>query len=190
MKKTLGLLAFDGMEVLDFAGPFEVFTVADELRSGDLLQVCTLGYRTQSIRCWNGLKLVADDIFPDAPLFDILVLPGGNGTRALMQDEELLNWLQRHVATGRFILSVCSGALLLGKAGLLDCQDATTHHEVLKELAQVAPTARLKKDERFCDNGQIITSAGIAAGIDASLHFVRREWGDELGQQVRRYMEY
>jgi transcriptional regulator GlxA family with amidase domain len=126
----------------------------------------------------------------DCPPAEILVVPGGYGSRALLADGELLGWVRRRDAEAELTLSVCTGALVLGAAGLLDGLEATTHQGALDELRRWAPAATIRPEARIVDNGRIILSGGISAGIDMSLHVVARLLGMEKAVETARYMEY
>jgi len=184
------VLIFDDVEVLDFAGPFEVFGVTG-LRSGPApFRVGTVGLSNMPIRARNGLEVRPSTSIEEAPPCDVLVLPGGFGTRREMHNATLLEWIRRQAAGAEAVLSVCTGALLLARAGLLDGLDATTHHVAFDELSQASPTANILRGARYVDNGHIITSAGISAGIDASLHLVAKLLGDAVAAETAEYMEY
>lgn len=190
MRRSVAILLFDDVEVLDFAGPFEVFAVTDELADRTLFNVFTIAERPGTIRARNGLKVVPDHTLETCPVPDILVVPGGFGTRPLLKRPSVLEWIRTRAQRTEIVASVCTGALVLAKAGLLDGQPATTHylrHDLLRELA---PTATVSEDRRFLDNGRIATSAGISAGLDLSLHLVARLHGAETAQRTAQYMEY
>jgi len=189
-KKNLAILIFNDVEVLDFAGPFEVFSVTDELNGHSLLNVYTVGLTMQPVTARNGLKIVPDYTLEDCPEPDYLVIPGGAGTRALIENQTALTWISHQAAQCENILSVCSGSLVLAKIGLLNGLKATTHREVLSELSTLAPKTEIIKDKRFVDNGKIITSAGVAAGIDMCLYMVQRLFGDDVASDSARYIEY
>ena len=190
MRRTVAILLFDDVEVLDAAGPFEVFAVTDELSGYQLFQVQTVALVPGSVRARNGLQFVPDHTLESAPAPDILIVPGGSGSRALLQKPDLLDWLRYHAQRAEVVASVCTGARLLARAGLLDGLSATTHYENIAELAALAPAATLVADRRFVDHGRIATSAGIAAGIDLSLHLVARLHGPATAEKTARYMEY
>lgn len=190
MKRTVALLLFDDVEVLDFAGPFEVFAVTDELRGHETFQVYTVAEEARPLRAKNGLTVVPDFALTEAPKPDVLIVPGGSGTRALLNRPVLLDWIEQQVPSAEIVMSVCSGALVLAKLGLLDGLEATTHHEVMSFLAKLAPRAVLKPGERFTDNGKICTSGGISAGIDLSFHIVKRLLGNDAANTTATYMEY
>lgn len=190
MRRHVAILIFDEVEVLDFAGPFEVFSVTDELADGARFNVCTVAETPGTIRARNGLKVVADHTLESAPVPQILIVPGGYGTRALLKRPSLVEWVRRSAKHAEVVASVCTGALVLAKAGLLDGLDVTTHAENLADLRALAPTARVHGDRRFHDHGRIATAAGISAGIDLSLHLVARLHDTATAEATARYMEY
>jgi transcriptional regulator GlxA family with amidase domain len=190
MKRNVAILVFDDVQVLDFAGPFEVFTVADTLCAHEAFHTFTLGLAPGSVRARHGLKLVPDFALEHCPAPHLLVVPGGFGTRALLKMPALLEWLRIKTRAAELVLSVCTGALVLAQAGLLDGARATTHHDAIDLLRQLAPRAEVVENERFVDNGQIVTAAGISAGIDASLHVVGRLLGAAVADATGRHMEY
>lgn len=188
--RRVQVLVFDDVEVLDFAGPFEVFGVTG-LRSGPApFQVETVGLSKAPIRARNGLVVQPGVSIDEAGPCDVLVLPGGYGTRREMHNAALLDWIRRQVESAEAVLSVCTGALLLARAGLLAGLDATTHHVAFDELAQASPSTNVRRGARMVDNGRVITSAGISAGIDASLHLVAKLLGEAAAAETAEYMEY
>jgi transcriptional regulator GlxA family with amidase domain len=188
--RTVAVLLFDDVEVLDFAGPFEVFGVTGKRENATPFNVCTVAEEHGIISARNGLAVSPTHSFADCPPVDILVVPGGYGTRREMHNELVIDWIRVQAATAELILSVCTGALLLARAGLLAGLEVTTHHGALDLLAQSAPDAVVRGDQRFIDNGRVITSAGISAGIDAALHVVARLLGEAQAQETAAYMEY
>jgi transcriptional regulator GlxA family with amidase domain len=190
MKQNVAILVFDEVEVLDFAGPFEVFAVTDELRGYDTFNTFTVATKPGTVRARNGLKLVPDHTLESCPAPHVLVIPGGFGTRALLHEPSLLEWIQVKSRKAEVVMSVCTGAFLLAKAGLLDGLRATTHHECLDTLRELAPAATVDPSARFHDNGHILTAAGISAGLDCSLHVVRRLLGPAVATATADYMEY
>ncbi|HUR58489.1 MAG TPA: DJ-1/PfpI family protein [Opitutaceae bacterium] len=196
MKRNVAILLFDEVEVLDFAGPFEVFAVTDELRGHNTFNVFTLGESTTSIRARNGLKVVADYALKNLPVGTgcpaphLLVVPGGFGTRALLRKPALLEWIRTTAQAAELTISVCTGALVLGKAGLLEGLRATTHHDCFDALRENAPHTEVVEDQRFVDNGSILTAAGISAGIDCALHVVGRLLGTDAATATAQYMEF
>jgi transcriptional regulator GlxA family with amidase domain len=186
----ISMLVFDDAEVLDVAGPYEVFSIAG--RRHDLLpfQVSLVAQHTGPVTLRNGFVVQPHFTFADAPPAAILIVPGGAGTRRVLRNPELLDWIRHTGGTAELVLSVCTGALLLGAAGMLDGLDVTTHHGSIAELRGVAPMARVREGERFVDNGRVVVAAGVAAGIDMSLHVVERLLGPELAEEAANYMEY
>ena len=182
------ILLFDDVEVLDFAGPFEVFAVTGQINTPCPFEVTTVSERGGMITARNGLR-VETLPFADAKP-DVLVIPGGQGTRPLLNHAPVIDWIRRTSQSAELTLSVCTGALLLGRAGLLDGLSATTHHLAMEELRKAAPAATVRPGERIVDNGRIVTSAGVAAGIDASLHCVSRLLGSETALRTAEYIEY
>ena len=192
MSRRVAILLFDDVEVLDFAGPFEVFSVAGRRagRGEPAFVVSTVANRPGPVVARNGLTLVPQFTVADCPPSEIFVVPGGYGSRALLTDVGLLEWVRRRHAEAELTLSVCTGALVLGAAGLLDRLEATTHQGALDELRRWAPTSTIRPDARIVDNGRVILSGGISAGIDMSLHVVARLLGKEEAIETARYMEY
>ena len=190
MRRNVAILLFDEVEVLDFAGPFEVFAVTDSLRSNELFKVFTVGLVPGAIRARNGLKVIPDYNLDDCPQPHILVVPGGWGTRPLLGNSVLLEWIRNRSRTAEVTMSVCTGSLLLAKAGLLDGLRITTHHSAIDSLRELAPRSTVDPSARFHDNGSVLTSAGISAGIDCSLHLVGRLLGPDVSTATAAYMEY
>ncbi len=189
-RRTVAIVLFDEIEVLDFAGPFEVFSVCGRRSQLDPFDVFTVSERGQTIRARNGLVVTPLYSFENAPAPDILLVPGGFGTRREMKNPVMLEWVARHGKRCEFLLSVCTGALVLACAGLLDGLSATTHHLAFDELRAVAPRTNIREGERIVDNGRVVLSSGVSAGIDMSLHMVSRLLGDDLARETARYMEY
>ncbi len=198
MKKlNIGILIFDNVEVLDFTGPYEVFsrtrTVAgmESRRSDDSapFSVFTVARSSAPIIATGGLKVVPDYSFVDAPNIDLLVVPGGMGTRPLREDGFVLDWIRGVAAKATQITSVCTGSLVLANAGLLDGRRATTHWGSLDGLEAVGRGIKVDRESRFVDDG-VVTSAGVAAGIDMAFHIVERYCGREVADETARYIDY
>lgn len=189
-KRLIALFLFDDVEVLDFAGPFEVFSVTNELNEHRLFDIATVSRDGTAVVARNGLSVAPDRALSALGQTDILIVPGGAGTRQVLQQVDTLDGLQRCATGAEIVFSVCSGALLLARLGLLNGLAATTHHEVFDTLATLAPHTRLERDVRYVDNGKIVTAAGISAGLDASLHLVERLYGEEVATRTAAYMEY
>jgi len=190
MTRHTTILLFDEVEVLDFAGPFEVFSVCGRRSQLEPFRVTTVSERGQSIRARNGLVVTPTHSFASCPPIDILLVPGGFGTRREMRNPVVLEWVAKHGRGCDLLLSVCTGALVLGSAGLLDGLSATTHHMAFSELRAAAPHTAVHEDARIVDNGRVILSSGVSAGIDMALHVVARLHGDDLARETARYMEY
>jgi transcriptional regulator GlxA family with amidase domain len=190
MKKNVAILVFDDVEVLDFTGPFEVFAKADELHGHEPFHTFIFAESPGSVRARNGLKVVPDFTLETCPPPHVLIVPGGWGSRALLKKSALLEWIRIKARNAEIVMSVCTGALVLAKAGLLDGLRITTHHLSLDLLRELVPTATVDPSQRFHDNGKIITSAGISAGIDCSLHVVARLLGPAAAEATARQMEY
>jgi transcriptional regulator GlxA family with amidase domain len=190
MKRHVAILVFPEVEVLDFAGPFEVFAVTNELTGSETFHTFTVAENPGSTRARNGLKIIPDHTFETAPSPHLLIVPGGFGTRALLRKPGVLEWIRQRARRAEHVVSVCTGSLVLAQAGLLHGLRATTHYEMLGELAALAPQTEIDPNVRFTDNGHILTSAGISAGIDVSLHVVAQLLGVEVASRTARYMEY
>jgi transcriptional regulator GlxA family with amidase domain len=188
--RETAILIFDDVEVLDFCGPFEVFAVTGNTQSTRPFHVYTIAEKPGPIIARNGLSVNPNYTLAECPAPDILLVPGGQGTRREMHNTNLTNWIREQAEPAELVLSVCTGALLLAGAGLLDNLEATTHHNALELLREVAPNTRVDETKRFVDNGKIVLSAGISAGIDMSLHIVERLLGHEEAVKTAWHMEY
>ena len=189
--RNVAIVVFDDVEILDFCGPYEVFSVASRNCEPAAFSVYTVAPKKRPIMAINGLSVNPDFGFTDdAPSPDVLVVPGGIGTRKMMDDTDVLSWIRRQSKTAEIVSSVCTGALVLGRAGLLDGLEVTTHHTAYDLLRNVAPSAIVREDCRFVDNGTLVTSAGISAGIDMSLHLVKRLAGEQVANATTQQMEY
>jgi transcriptional regulator GlxA family with amidase domain len=188
--RTLAILLCDDVEVLDFCGPFEVFSVASHFTDPPAFTVLTVAEKVGPVLTRGGLSVNPNHRLLDCPQPDLLLAPGGQGTRKEMHNPALIDWIRQTSSKAELVLSVCTGALLLAKVGLLDGLEATTHHGAIALLRQTAPNTTVHADRRFVDNGRVICSAGIAAGIDMSLHVVSRLLGQEVGVRTAQQMEY
>jgi len=189
-QRSVAILVFRDVEVLDFCGPFEVFSVTGRDSDPKPFQVRLVAEHAGPVLARNGLSVNPDHTLTDCPKTDLLLIPGGMGTRPLMHNAAVVDWVRRRAAESELVLSVCTGALILAKAGLLDGLAATTHHGALDLLRQTAPGTSVRTDTRFVDNGRVITSGGIAAGIDMALHVVGRLCGNDVAAETARHMEY
>ena len=192
--RSVAIFIFDDIEVLDFCGPFEVFAVAGEQSETEssprCFNVVTVSQDGKAIRARNGLNVTPDHAMADCPTPDILLIPGGAGTRPLVKNAEVVDWVVKTYAKVEILASVCTGALVLAKGRLLDGKPATTHHDALPLLKKLAPTADIRSEERFTEAGNIYTSGGIAAGIDLSLHLVEKLAGGAVLYKTQIEMEY
>ncbi len=196
-KTNVAVMLFDNVEVLDFAGPFEVFsrvrTVPGlESRCSEdsaPFSVFTVAKDTGPVSAIGNLKVVPDYDFSNTPAIDILVVPGGLGARALLDDDQTLQWVKQVNTQTSLTASVCTGSLVLAKAGLLENRKATTHWGAYETLAQIDPSIAVDRQSRFVDDG-IMTSAGVSAGIDLSLHIVEQRCGAAVANDTAKYMDY
>lgn len=187
----VGIFLFDDVEVLDFAGPFEVFSVTEIENDQQPFVVETVSEKGNLVIATNGLKIQPDYSFDNVPKFDILIIPGGLGAREReMYNDNVINWITNQMKTVQLMTSVCTGALLLAKAGLLNGKMATTHWASLERLKIEFPQVEVQREVKFVDEGNIITSGGISAGINMSFHIVKRLLGSEVAQNTAKIMEY
>jgi transcriptional regulator GlxA family with amidase domain len=195
MTRNVGIYIFDEVEVLDFAGPFEVFSTASrvklriEPKSSRPFDVFTVGDGKKTIQARGGLAIVPSFDISKHPRIDVLIIPGGIVT-AEIDKNAVVQWISQIAERAEITASVCTGAFLLGKAGLLEGKTATTHWEDIAELRAMFPNISVKENTRWVDEGSVITSAGISAGIDMSLHLVARLEGEELARKTARQMEF
>jgi transcriptional regulator GlxA family with amidase domain len=194
-RRKVGILVFPEVEVLDFCGPFEVFSVTrldEDRRRQDQspYEVVLVAEQPGVVVATGGLKVVPDHALDDCPPLDVVVVPGGWGTRREMLNDRLINWLKERARQVTTLTSVCTGSLLLGKAGLLDGKRATTHWRVLEEMRIWFPAVNVIDDQHVVEEGDLLTSAGISAGIDMALRVVTRHHGEAIARATARYMEY
>ncbi len=196
-KWNVGVLVFDGVALLDVAGPFEVLTrarlepgVESRRREEEaLFEAFTVAKTKDPVTATGGIVLVPSHSFADAPRVDLLLVPGGFGTRPVLQDAETIDWIRRTAASAKRTASVCTGALLLARAGLLDGRRATTHWGAFGLLASLARDVTVDREARFVDDG-VMTSAGVASGVDLALHIVETLFGRAVADETARYLEY
>jgi transcriptional regulator GlxA family with amidase domain len=187
---NIGIFIFEGAEELDFAGPYEVLTQwAQQAAEEREVFVFTIARSTDPVRCSHGLRVLPDYAWGDAPPLDLLLFPGGR-VRQFLEDEETLDWVRSVRDTGALMTSVCTGAHVYASAGVLENRPATTWFGALDSLAEIDPTIELRRDDRFVDSGEVVTSAGVSAGIDMALHLVARLDSPERAESVRRYIQY
>ncbi|MBB3839500.1 transcriptional regulator GlxA family with amidase domain [Runella defluvii] len=199
MTRSVAIFLFDEVEVLDFAGPYEVFSVAG-LRTlpQKPFDVFTVAEKP-SIVARNGLKVTTDYTFENMPKADIVLLPGGGGytpdgvafgSRREMNNPVVLEWVKKQATQVELLLSVCTGALILGQAGLLNGLKATTHFMALDSLRAISAEIEVVEKVRYMDNGTVILSAGVSAGIDMSYYVVSKLLGSEIATEAARYAQY
>jgi transcriptional regulator GlxA family with amidase domain len=191
-KRTVAILIFDDVELLDFAGPFEVFSSVRNL-TGDherLMDVFAVAESLTPVRCRNGLVVQPERSIDECPPIDVLVIPGGAGVRPALERSNLVEWVRTRAQEAELTVSVCTGSFLLAQAGLLSGRPATTHWERINEMRERFPDVEIVEDERWVDTGEIITAAGVSAGIDVALHVVRRLYGADVARATALGIEY
>ena len=192
---SIGIYLFDEVEVLDFAGPFEVFSTASrvarrlEPSAPPPFEVTLVADEPRTVRARAGLRVVCGASFADHPPLDVLLVPGGEVSREV-ERADVAAWIARTAPGTTVTASVCTGAFLLAKAGLLDGRRVTTHWEDLDDLRRAFPSLRVESGAPWIDEGRIVTSAGISAGLDMSLHLVSRLAGRALAERTARQMDY
>jgi transcriptional regulator GlxA family with amidase domain len=194
--RNVGILIFDDVEVLDFCGPFEVFatTTLPNADRHDLqakpFNVFTIAQKADIVKCRGGLLVQPHYTIDNHPPLDILLVPGGFGTRREAHNAPLLDWIALQDKSTELTTSVCTGAFLLAERGLLDSLSATTHWGSIQRLHDGYASIIVKSGVRYIDNGHNITSAGVSAGIDMSLHIVARLLGEPTARETAKQMEY
>jgi transcriptional regulator GlxA family with amidase domain len=188
---SIGIVLFDGAEELDWAGPWEVLSYWSKTHPEDHVEVFTVARdNSRPIECAKGLKVLADHSWDSAPEIDVLVYPGGRGTRAHLGDDEVRAWLRSIHERARLTTSVCTGALVLADAGLLKGRAATTHWSDFDELLGVDGSIEAKPQDRFVDEGDVITAAGVSAGIDMALYLIVRLHSEGRAREIKRGIQY
>lgn len=186
----IGVCLFDGAEELDWAGPYEVLGVWAQSFPDDGVEVFTVARSLEPVTCAKGVRVLPDRAWESAGPLDVLVYPGGAGTRRELADEGVLTWLREQSASGTLMTSVCTGSLVFAAAGLLRGRPATTWWGALDLLARLDESIEPRPEDRFVDSVDVITSAGVSAGIDMALHLVARLHSLERAREVRRYIQY
>ncbi len=188
----VAILLFDGVELLDFAGPFEVFSAARPSPDSPnrLMEVFTVAEQDDPIICRNGLVVIPSYSLESCPQADILVIPGGQGTRTAIHNQRLIAWICQRAGQVSLTTSVCTGSFLLAKAGLLAGKAVTTHWGSIDRLRMDFPELDVRENLRWVDEGEIITSAGVSAGIDMALHVLDRIYGPAVAAATARGIEY
>ncbi|MDX6513934.1 MAG: hypothetical protein QOE36_3438 [Gaiellaceae bacterium] len=186
----IAVALFEDAEELDFAGPWEVLAAWAEQFPQDGVEVLTVAESLEPIRCAKGLRVLADTTWDELGAVDVFVYPGGRGTRPQLGDERIRTRLRGLSGAGTLMTSVCTGSLVYADAGLLDGRPATTHWGSLERLPKLGKDIEVRPDDRFVDTGEVITAAGVSAGIDMALHLVARLHSPERAREVRRYIQY
>jgi transcriptional regulator GlxA family with amidase domain len=193
--RNVAIVLYDGVELLDFAGPGEVFAAAAGFGSAGApdgaraFNVFTVGRTREPIISQGFVKVTPDHSIADSPPIDIIVFPGG-GSDAVTRDPVMMRWVRERTRTAELSMSVCTGAMILARAGMLDGRDATTFYMAIDALREMSPKTRVHHGRRFIDTGKVLTTAGVSAGIDGSLHVVARLLGRKVADETARYMEY
>ena len=187
---SIAIALFDGVEELDFAGPWELLSWWARGWPEDGVDVFTVAHSAEAITCAKGLRVLPDRTWQDAGPIDVLIYPGGQGTRRQLGDERIRRRLRGIAANGTLMTSVCTGALVYADAGLLDGRPATTHWRSLDRLRSLGTDVDVREHTRFVDDGDVVTAAGVSAGIDMALHLVRRLHSEERAREVRRGIQY
>jgi putative intracellular protease/amidase len=190
--RNVAVVVFEGVELLDFSGPLQVFAAAarfGEVRGQPAYNVYTMARTKAPIKSHGILQVVPQYSIDDAPAPDIIVLPGGD-TSSLQADPRFMQWVKTNAARAELAMSVCTGAFVLGEAGLLDGHAATTYYQAVDGLRKAVPRANVQEGRRFIDAGRVLTTAGVSAGIDGALHVVARLSGRVVADETARYMEY
>jgi transcriptional regulator GlxA family with amidase domain len=187
MKRSIAIVIFPAVEELDFVGPWEVFSFLRSLEP-EACDVFTVSENGGEVRCAKGLRVLADYSFDSAPKADIVLVPGGMGTRTEVENPRMIAYLSRAAATAEVTTSVCTGSFLLERSGLLAGRRATTHWASLDRLRALG-TVEVAED-RWVDEGPVITASGVSAGIDMALHLTGRLWGPETARRVQKGIEY
>lgn len=190
MTTRIGIFVFEGAEELDWAGPWEVLGFWAHIYPDDGIEVFTLAENEGPVTCAKGLRVLPDHTWESAPAIDVLVYPGGMGTRSHLGDETYRKWVRGLAEGGTLMTSVCTGALVLADAGLLDGRPATTYWSALGLLESLGEGIETRPNDRFVDDGDVITAAGVSAGIDMALHLVARLHSVERAKEVRRGIQY
>ncbi len=185
---NIGIIIFDGAEELDFVGPYEIFSIMNTLDDQKRINVFTIAEKKELVKCANNLKVMPDFSFEEAPEIDVLLIPGGDGRRKEMHNETLRDFVLKTAKTAKYTTSVCTGVFILAEAGLLDGKKATTWKGVLNELDNYEKIEMVK--ERFVVEGNVITSAGVTAGMDMALYLVEVLFGSDARKFVAEEIEY
>ena len=194
-RKRVGILIFPDVEVLDFCGPFEVFSVtrldeAQRRQQPSPFEVVLVAEHAEPVTAVGGMRVIPDHTLETCPPLDLLVVPGGWGTRSAIKNPHIIDWIAARGRQAETLASVCTGAMLLGQAGLLDGRRATTHWRSLDWMRESFPAVTVESALHVVEDGDLITSAGISAGIDMALRVVIKYCGEAVARCTARHMEY
>lgn len=190
---NVAVLIYDGVEILDFSGPSEVFSASTKQdlngKHQMLFNVYLVAAKMDTIISQGFIRVIPNYTIKDSPKPDIIVLPGGS-TKKTRENKDVIDWVKQNAKRNITLMSVCTGAFILGDAGLLDNKTATTWYGAISRLQEQFPKTKVMEETRFVDNGNIVTTAGVSAGIDGALHIVERLFGIEVASNTAKYMEY
>ena len=194
-RKKLGIVIFEEVEVLDFCGPFEVFSVTrinEERRREESspFEQFLISQTSETVKTTGGMKVIPDVTFDSCPNLDILVVPGGLGALVEMRNDAMLTFVRSRASKAETLASVCTGSFILGQAGLLEGLSATTHWYFLQMMREFFPKVTVDSKSHVVKAGSVLTSAGISAGIDMALHLVADHYGERVARATARHMEY
>jgi transcriptional regulator GlxA family with amidase domain len=189
-KRLIGIVLFENVEELDAVGPWEVLSYWTRNHPEDGFAVITIADSLDPVTCSKGMRILPDAAIEDAPALEVLIYPGGRGTRPQLADATRLAWVREQASTVSLMTSVCTGSLVFAAAGILGGRPATTHWGSLDDLAALDGSIEVRPDDRFVEDGDVITSAGVSAGIDMALRLVERLAGTERTREVRRGIQY
>ena len=190
MTTRIGIFLFDDVEELDWAGPWEVLAHWAQEWPEDDIEVFTVARSEGVITCAKGMRVLADHTWATCPQLDVLVYPGGVGTRAQLGDKDVTSWVRGLADSGALMTSVCTGSLVYADVGLLKDRPATTYWSALDLLQSLDESIELRPDDRFVDSGEVITASGVSAGIDMALHLVKRLHSEERAREVKKGIQY
>ncbi|QCK14614.1 DJ-1/PfpI family protein [Mangrovivirga cuniculi] len=191
MSTTVGFFIYDNMELMDFAGPWEVLSVASEIvKDEQSLKLYSFADVRRSINTINGVTITPDFVIDEIPDTDILIIPGGNGSKRIIDQDHLMNSLNKIISLVELTATVCSGARIAASLGLLKERKFTTHYSVFDDVMKIEPTANPDFDNRFMHDSKIITSAGVSAGIDMAIYLVSTIFDDDIAQKTAKFIEY
>lgn len=190
MRSKVGIFIYNGVEALDVVGPLEVFSVADELNGFTLFETFVFAESSEDVKTVNGLRILPEHTITTLPKLDVLIIPGGEGIRAVIKDPALMNLISAVANDTQYMLTVCTGAFAAAQLGWLNGRPFCTHHSCYHEVLAIAPEALPRREERFVGDGRLFSSAGVTAGIELALHIVQLMHGEETSRKVVSYIEY